>query len=71
MLERLKFWRATWVAAAVARLPRPLRILCGRLLREHRPQHKWRYIGQEAYTNRPLWQCQKCLRVRRGQKPRR
>lgn len=70
-MERLKFWRSAWVAAAVARLPRPLRILFGRLLREHRPQHHWHYIGRSVETGKPLWQCQKCLRVVRGRKPRR
>ena len=70
-MERLKFWRSAKVAAAVARLPRPLRLLCGRLLREHRPQHKWHYIGRSLESGQPLWQCQKCLRIVRGQKPRR
>jgi hypothetical protein len=70
-MERLTFWRSACVAAAVARLPRPLRLLFGRMLREHRPQHRWHYIGRSAETGQPLWQCQKCLRVARGRKPRR
>lgn len=70
-MERLKFWRSAKVAALVSRLPRPLRILCGRLLREHRPQHHWHYIGRSIESGQPLWQCQKCLRVVRGRKPRR
>jgi hypothetical protein len=70
-MERLKFWRSAKVAAAVAHLPRPLRLLFGRMLREHRPQHRWHYIGRSVESGQPLWQCQKCLRVARGRKPRR
>ncbi len=62
------FLRSAWVAAAVARLPRPLRILVGRLLRQHRPQHHWHFIGHSV-DGVALWQCQRCLRIRRGPRP--
>lgn len=66
----LRAFRGPRVAAAVARLPRPLRLAIGRLLRDFRPQHRWVYAGWSAIHRTQLWECAKCGRIVRGPKPR-
>lgn len=66
---RLRQVLLSWAWLVAWHLPRPLRLRLGRWLRARARawlcQHRWHYIGREAHTGRALWQCQKCLKVRR------